>query len=304
MHHAIEFSATVMAKHSKLFHKINYAMSEGQPFAECLKPYVKFNLYFQLLLAEEHGDLEDCLQKIGKVMVLREKQQQKLLTLLQYPLILLALLAGLLAVLKIYVFPELTQWGADEGNIGSRFLSLLSYFLGGLLILLISFLMRWRKLDQLQRVNFRCSLPVFGKCYRLFYGYYVLTNLAMMVQHGLTIKEICMVVSRRRGRGFMQLLGKITQDEVRQGHDLKQIFQQAPFLPRELLVMIGKGETREELGADLAVLADILFQRLTQRIERLLALVQPIIFGLVALVIVGLYLRILLPIYHSMQGVI
>lgn len=59
-------------------------MSAGETFADCLKLYIGTNLYYQLLLAEQHGNLEECLQEIGKLMVLQEKQRQKLVNLIQY----------------------------------------------------------------------------------------------------------------------------------------------------------------------------------------------------------------------------
>lgn len=38
-------------------------------------------------------------------------------------------------------------------------------------------------------------------------------------------------------------------------------------------------------------------------IEQLLTFVQPLLFGIIAIVIVGMYLSIMLPIYQSMKGI-
>lgn len=306
LRHAIEFSGVILKRHQFLFQEISLAMQDGKAFAECLKPYIKTNLYYQLLFAERHGSLEECLQEIGKLMLHQEKQRQKLMTLLQYPLILLGLLVSLMVTLKIFVFPELSQWGT--GNPQSRanyyLLEIIAYLSGG--ILAGSFLvgLRWLKLDQLQRINALCSLPVIGKCYQLFYSYYVVTNLAMMIRHGLTIKEICVIVSESSEQSFLSILGNLTETAVNQGHGLTEPFKRARFLPEELRIIVAKGSTLSDLGSDLTALANILFTRLARRIERLLVLIQPIIFSVIALIIIGLYLRLLLPIYHSMQGVI
>ena len=280
-------------------------MSAGETVADCLKPYIGTNLYYQLLLAEQHGNLEECLQEIGKLMVLQEKQRQKLVNLIQYPLILLGLLIILMIALKVFVFPELSEWGGKSGNFDNFYLiDIFAYSAGGIIVTAFLAIMKWSKMDQLQKVRTCCSLPVIGKCYRLFYGYYVVTNLAMMMRHGLKIREICLIVEKYQSQDFLSLLGKIVKNEVNQGHDLTLVFQQAPFLPPELKLIIEKGSTIDDLGNDLTALANILFQRLASRIERLLTLIQPIIFGIIAIIIVGLYLRLLLPIYHSMQGVI
>lgn len=306
LRHAIEFSGVILRKHQDLFQKINLAMEEGRTFADCLKPYVKPTLYYQLLLAEQHGSLEECLQEIGKLMVHQEKQWQKLRTLLQYPLILAGLLIGLMVALKLFVFPELSRWGtgAPKSELNAYLLGIIAYLCGGILVGCFLAGLRWSKLDHLQKINVLCSLPIVGKCYRLFYGYYVVTNLAMMIRHGLTIREICTIVSKTPKQGFLAILGELTQTEINQGHGLTPIFQQVRFLPGELQMIVAKGSTLTDLGEDLTALANILFTRLTRRIERLLMLVQPLIFGIIALIIVGLYLRLLLPIYRSMEGVL
>ena len=208
--------------------------------------------------------------------------------------------------LKMFIFPELSQWGTvnPQNKTDYYLLEVVAYLSGGILAGSLLVGLRWLKLDQLQRINTLCSLPVIGKCYQLFYGYYVVTNLAMMIRHGLTIKEICAIVSEGAEQSFLSILGNLTKNAVNQGHGLTEPFKRARFLPGELKIIVAKGSTLSDLGSDLTALANILFTRLTRRIERLLALIQPIIFSIIALIIIGLYLRLLLPIYHSVQGVI
>lgn len=303
LRHAVEFSSTIFKHNQVILEQINDAMKGGTSFADCLQPYVKPNLYYQLLLAEQHGNLEECLQELGKVMGLQEKQRQKLSTLLQYPLILLGLLGCLTIALKLFVFPELSQWNTGEEKFTSYFWWIIYYGCGVCLLGLIFSLVRWYRMDSLARINWLCRLPVIGKCWQLYYGYYVTINLAMMIRHGLTIKEICSIVELKKTKSFLSSLGILVKNEINQGRNLTKLFHQVRFLPQELKVLTEKGSTLTNLGDDLTALANILFTRLTKRLERLLMLVQPIVFGIIALAIVALYLQLLLPIYHSMQEV-
>jgi competence protein ComGB len=66
---------------------------------------------------------------------------------------------------------------------------------------------------------------------------------------------------------------------------------------------MNKGETVEELGKQLTIFSSLIFSRLIKKIEQLLVLVQPILFGIIAVVIVMMYLSIMLPIYQSMKGI-
>lgn len=305
LQHAITFSETIFPKYQLLFRQINESLGEGKIFAECLRPYVNTNYYYQFMIAEQHGNLEECLSNIGKLMDTQERQRQKLGTLLQYPFILIGLLLLILVGLKVFVFPEISQW--NNGSLGTPILQrvgpILVCTVGGGLAYIIRILVVWQRLDSLGRVNTLCRLPMVGKCYELYYGYYVVTNLSMMVRHGLSLKEICGLMQTFPSQSFLYLLGREVYEKVQNGEPLDKLFQKLKFLPQELLLTSKKGSTLNDLGEDLSALANILFTRLITRIERLLGLVQPTIFGIIAIVIVALYLSLLLPIYFSMQGV-
>lgn len=305
LQHAITFSETIFPKYQSLFSQINISLKEGEIFAECIRPYINSNHYYQFLIAEQHGNLYECLQTVGKLMETQEKQRQRLGTLLQYPLILIGLLLLILIGLKIFVFPEITQW--NNGSLGTpifqRLVPVLACISGGAMAYSIQILIIWRRLDSLAKVNTLSRLPIVGKCYQLYYGYYVVANLSMMISHGLSLKEICSLTRTFPSHSFLYLLGEEVYEKVQNGEPLDSVFKKLKFLPQELLLTSQKGSTLNKLGDDLSALANILFVRLITKIERLLGLVQPIIFGIIAIVIIALYLSLLLPIYFSMQGV-
>ncbi len=75
------------------------------------------------------------------------------------------------------------------------------------------------------------------------------------------------------------------------------------FIPRQLLVFLQKGSTNRQLARELSAFSTLQYRDLVRRTERGLALVQPILLGVVALLIVGAYLSLLLPMYQNLQGV-
>ena len=150
----------------------------------------------------------------------------------------------------------------------------------------------------------RCRLPFVGRSFRLYYSYYLTTNLAGMLRYGLSLKEIIQVTGQYGQSSLLYQFSAIIRELVAEGKGVDQVIINYPFIPNELVVFINKGATLEELGDELAVFAQLQFKRLVQSIERLLVWVQPVIFILIAVTIVALYLSILLPIYHSLQGVV
>lgn len=298
----------VMKKERPVLTVVNQRLMAGESFADSVRPFVRTDLYYQLLLAEEHGELENTLGDVGRLLVAKQQQQQKLQRLLQYPLLLLFLLGILILGLGTYVFPELESWQSpghasilSELRVSLR----LGLGLGGLLVLLlvISTIIRWRRFSPDQRVDWLCSLPVIGKCYRSYYGYYVTSTVAILLQCGMSLKEILRVVDCFSPNSLLFCLGEAARRRVSRGGELKDLIEQHHFLPKELAILINKGTTVRELGGDLSVLAKMCFDRLLRQLEELLTLVQPIIFIVIAIVIIVLYLSILLPIYQSIQGV-
>ncbi len=306
MHQAISFSQTLMPEHAKMLVAVDHQMTQGANFADSLRQYVSRDIYYQLKIAEQHGNLQQTIARLGNFLNLKVQQQLKLKTLLRYPVILLGLLGLLLLALKVLVFPELAVWQNDQG-IGTGKLSFLPWLWGGLAMVVIGLILltlfRWMKTSTMNRVNLLCQLPVIGKSYRQYYGYYLVTNFALLLQNGMGIKSVCQLVQQFDETSLLHQLGEVLDQSLNSGQSPNQLIKQYPYLPHELIIFMNKGESILELGNELDVFSRMLFKRLIQSIERLLTLVQPLLFGVIAIVIIGMYLRIMLPIYQSMKGI-
>lgn len=67
-------------------------------------------------------------------------------------------------------------------------------------------------------------------------------------------------------------------------------------------LFLNKGETLENISNELAVYSEVSYRKLLKLIDKLIELVQPILFIVIAIIIVGTYLTILLPIYKTLGG--
>ncbi len=303
--HALNFIGTVKPKMLPWVTCIDQRMKNGTNFAQSLRKEVKADLYYQLLLAEKHGNLTQTLTEVGKLMTAQEKQRKKLLGLLQYPLILLIMLAVVISCLVLFIFPELKMW--QETNNSPAFLKWAS--LSGSYLFALFFILglcqwwHWQKMSKEQKLIKICKMPIIGKCYCYYYQYYLTSILGMMVKEGMSLAEICQLTQEFHRDSILYIFGKKAINILQQGGNLANVIVDYPFLPNELIIFMNKGMTLEKIGQDLTIFAQLQFKTLTNSIERLLIYVQPIIFSVIAIVIVCLYLSILLPIYHSFQGV-
>lgn len=305
LRHALTFTRASMSELTPFLTAVEQQMQGGATFAASLSPYIKTDLYYQLVLAEKHGDLKKTLRELGLLLTARERQYKKLRELLQYPLILLLLLAVVVSGLVVFVYPELHGWQQYSDNSTWReFLkeALIAISTCLTIIGLCSY-RRWQKQTRIKQAVTLCRLPIIGRCYKLYFGYYLTTNLATLLRHGLSLQEITKTTATFDRQSLLYQFGQIASKEVERGGELTALVDRYQFIPGELAIFINKGATLTELGEDLTAFANILFDDLIQTIEKILVWVQPLFFIMIAIIIVALYLSILLPIYHSISGV-
>lgn len=305
--HAIEFLQTALPKTADVSQKIDNQLKAGMPLAMAMRPFISADLYCQLALAEKHGQIKGTLREIGQFLTARIKQRRKLMALLQYPVLLLVMLLVMLIALQLFVFPEIKSWQEASGGAKDQWMHWCIVGLSGLLFSaggsLLGWIIRFKRSPIVKRVNMICHLPVFGSSCRLYYSYYVINNVAVMLRHGMSLAEVGQVASQFEKESLMHQIGLDLIRVGSSGNEISAGMSKYAFAPAELTLFLKKGQPVEKLGDDLAAFAKIQFQQLLDSIEKLLNFVQPLVFGIIAVVIVAMYLSILLPIYQSLQGV-
>lgn len=298
---AVRFSATLKETTAALGRHVDQGLEHGKTLAASLKDKIPIDVYYQLYLAEKHGSLRSTLSAISNHYALKEKEQQRLKSLLAYPCMLLGLLLIIFVGIRIFIMPQLADLSGKSSAITHTVMSyLISVVVTGGLIMGWR-LRTFRRQDQLKKVEIMARLPLVGKLFETYYAYYVCDGLSLMLKQGMSLQEICDSLSQY---SETSLLFQLAQRYSSLNHDLSLMLKRVNFLPREVGVLLNRGLTTREVGDQLAMLARMKFSQLEQLYETRLAMVQPILFGIIALSIIGMYLSILLPIYHSMQGVL
>ena len=285
----------------KIFEKINQDLQSGQMISQSLRhlqlPTVIFN---QLVIAQEHGNIALSLEQTGQLLKNQARQKSKLKELLAYPCFILAFLFTMLIGMKIYIIPQLEI--ADGGKNIDLFLQLL---LVSIVIILVSgliFTWKIRKKHEYQRALILVKLPAIGQIYLNFFQFLILQGLGMQLASGMNFFIICESSNRFQEGSIQRYLGTKFINELQQGKSLMQMIQEEPLLPNQLQVIIQAGESGPQLAQDLLLISELKFEETKQELKKLLNLVQPILFGIIAIVIVVTYLIVLVPIYGMMKG--
>ncbi len=282
-------------------------LETGQSFSQALRSKVTTNIYCQLVIAEKHGSVEQSVFQLGKYLKKRVQQREKLQSLLLYPAIILGLLLFLMIALKIWLAPEIAQFSVSTTG-KDPFSYLIFVKFGGLVLLslfilgVIHFFYWWKKQSIFGRHSWYSSLPIVGSLYRQYNCYYLTFNLGLLIESGLEFQQICGLLEHFEEKSLLYHLGRAFSERLARGEKLTQIMEHYPFIPPELALFFQKGRSKEEIGKDLLAYSKLAYQKLLEKSDHLLAWVQPLLFMVIAIVIICTYLALLLPLYSSLGG--
>lgn len=290
---------------SKKYQLLEQELLKGQNLSESLRYFIKPDTVNLLWIAEQHGMLQLSLQQLARFFGYRQKQQERLKAVLFYPCMLIVLLLFLLLAVNYWLKPELAIF--ETASSKSNWLIWLGGISLALLILLVlQYFSRIKRTfsqkKQLFSWDWFCELPLIGILFREYAAYYLAFNLGLMLKSGLDLQKICYLLNKFEPRSLLYQFSCCLKDNSISGHPLTEIVAKRSFIPIEFRLFFSKGSTTEHLGEELLYFSETAYQRLQVKINQLIELVQPLLFLLIALVIISTYLEILLPLYQNLGG--
>ncbi|HTY82358.1 MAG TPA: type II secretion system F family protein, partial [Dehalococcoidales bacterium] len=145
-------------------------------------------------------------------------------------------------------------------------------------------------------------LPVIGPVIVLRNVCRFCRNTAMLQEAGLTLPQSLNTVMGVIDNGVIKAaLSDIRQDLIK-GKGLSQPMAGNEVFPRLLVDMVYIGEKTGTLQTSFAVMADFYEKKLDQKVQRLMAMVEPVSIFLVGLIIAYIGASIIMPIYTVYRG--
>lgn len=282
-------------------------LSNGNQISQAMKDVVSKNTFYQLVIAERHGQLDDSVHQLGEILERRVRQQEKIRMLLLYPAILFILLASIITGAQIWLKPALNQFGImNSYSKEFSYINLVYYciwiLLSAAVVYCLKILYWWKKQSILSKHHWYSQLPIIGSVYRQYCYYYVSLNLGLLLSSGLDFHQICQYLLNFEHNSLLYQMGRQLTSWLEKGEEIKDFVKLYPFIPTEMGIFFSKGQTQEKLSSEMLVYSRLAYQKLMRKFDQLIGLVQPLLFLVIAIIIVGTYLTILLPLYKNMGG--
>lgn len=254
----------------------------------------------QISLADIHGNTSGCLEKVVYYLEHMTQVKKKTIEVITYPIILMCFLIAIMFGLRQYLLPQMEQ-NSYLTHFISYFPLLCLVFLISLGIMTFLLVIRWRRKSQLQQLKQFSRIPILKEFIRLYTTAYFASEWGNLMEQGLELSSIVNIMSSEKSL-LVREIGQEMKLHFLEGGVLHEKVLDYPFFQKELSLMIEYGDIKAKLGQELEIYAKLIWERFFSKLLQATQLIQPIIFLIVALIIVLIYAAMLLPMYHSIGG--
>jgi type IV pilus assembly protein PilC len=262
-----------------------------------------------LLAGEKSGNLEEVLSRYINFQRLALTFKKKLAVSLVYPALLVTVVTIMLIFLVTYVVPQFAKLYSDMGAelpaitllmlaVGTHAQRYAPFLLGGIVIAVIG-LWQYKKTDrgseQLDRLILK--FPMLGNIWLK----YQVANFSRMLSTLLT-GGMPLVPSMETAAASMssrRILNGINEAaiRVREGQGLSKSLEEQKMFPELSVEMIEVGESTGALPAMLNSVAEFYEEDVQTALGAAMALIEPIILMVMAVVVGGILISLYLPIF-------
>lgn len=303
---ALEFMPIVFPTQKQWLHQVQTGLEAGKRLAPSLAA-VSFptHLVAQIELTELQGNLGECLLHLGQLQRIQQKRRRELVGVIAYPCFLLLFLGALIGMMQIYLFPEIAQFNPTTSatsplQLFFRVMGTFVIMAGGLISV---YLFHWYRRPLLQRLAAAFRWPFIGKTLQAYYQYCLLFDLATCLNNGLNLAEMHQLTHRLAKTSWLVQLMQQLETAVQKGGTLLANLADGVFYPPELQLVLAKGSPLQQMAKEVDLLAVIKYDELQRQLKQKVNWLQPLLFILIGIIIICTYLSILLPLYHTMEGI-
>ena len=295
----------------KVTSQIKVDVEAGSTFADALSKHPKIfdSLYVNLVAAGEVGGvLDTVLNRLAVYMEKNESLKNKVKGAMTYPIIVLCVAFGVVAILMIFVIPTFSdmfkQFGSALPGPTQFIVNLSSFFrkfwwamIGFIVALIFGF--KWIRTQEKGRFytdKMMLRLPVFGPLIRKVAVAKFTRTLGTMISSGVPIMDGLEITSKTAGNMIIENAIRAVRTAIGEGRTMSEPLEQTGLFPGMVVQMIAVGEATGAMDQMLGKIADFYDEEVDTAVEALTSSLEPMLMvflgGIIGFVVVAMYLPI------------
>lgn len=271
-------------------------------------------ILMQIYFAEKYSELSTTLEQCSIFYGNHLKLKAQFIKAIQYPILLLFIFIFLIVTLNKTVIPEFEHMYATM-QINHTFTQLLLkailahfplfFFMSMIAIcIFIYFFKHWLRQQSIKKqIDVLTHMPGFKNYFRLFTTYQISQQFSLFFRNGIKLNDIVQIYENQNENGFLKYFGQYMKTEIQKGHSFSNILQSLNCFEKYFISYIEQGEERDKLDVELHIYSKFLLDHIQSFIKKHIKLIQPTMFIIIGLLIMGVYLEMMLPVLEMMQNI-
>ena len=293
--------------------KLSETIEGGTSFSKALAEHPKIFSPFYVAMVksgEVSGKLADVLNYLAEHLEREYHLAAKTRGALIYPAFIIFVVLLVLGLLIFFVIPQLSSVLEDSGQalpLLTKVIIELAHFLRGWgwLMFLLGFALIFScfKYHQTEKGKkffdkLFLKLPLVGPLLKMICLSRFAENLSTLISGGLPITQSLETVGDIIGNTLYREAILEARDEVRKGESISSVLSQSPeIFPPVFIQMVLVGEKTGSLDSTLMNIVSFYQEEIDRTINNILSIMEPVLIVFLGLVVAGLMLSILMPLY-------
>ncbi|WP_083849195.1 type II secretion system F family protein [Bacillus timonensis] len=137
----------------------------------------------------------------------------------------------------------------------------------------------------------------------MFNSHFFSVQLSNLLKGGLSIFQALTMFEQQRHSPFFREEAKEMKQLLRAGNRFDEILRVREYYEADLAMIISHGQTNGNLASELQHYSQYVMEKVEEKVTRLLAIVQPILFTIIGIIIVMMYGAIMVPMFQLLNGI-
>lgn len=302
-------------KSTTLKNNLYTALNKGSGCSEIFT-ILKFpkSIIMIVYFAESFGDLTVYLKNVEDFLLRNYSIKQNLYKTVQYPFVLLTFFIIMIIILNHTIVPEFRSLYLNMGVELSKIQIVLSSLIFNLpLILLLIFIVTlfcvfflvnyYRSCSEEGKIHFIKFVPMVRTLFVRYKTYRLATEFSLFYKNGISLQNIVEIYMYQKSDPYLIYLANKINYGLKKGQNLSDALNNIGCFEQGLIKFIKVGEKEGKLEIELKLYSEIIITKIEKQLQLIIKLIQPIIFIVLAGLIVILYLVIMLPMFELMQTI-
>ncbi len=284
----------------------------GSDFSSALEKHPQYfdRTYIALVRASEaSGQLGEMLERIAEYLRRNLENRAKVRASMAYPAVICVLAIAVTIFLLTFVMPKFTPLFSRQGmdlpkmtvfmmHLSKTLTEYWYAWIGGT-IASVTGLVWWLRTEQGHRAwdATLIRLPILGPLFRKIILSRSISTLGTMIAAGVSTLEALRLCGESAGNSLYRDLWNDVRERVTTGQQICESLAIHPLVPPTLVQMISSGEQSGRLDQVLLKVSSFYDREVETQLKTATSLIEPVMIGLMGLIVGTIALSLLLPIF-------